>query len=191
VAISCNIGRRRAHSCRSAAQQWFSEHAGKEIIEEEQQLGAPAHAAAGLEVEWHDRLDRNLPSLRHIGKAGIHGALGLLAERRVESELDQRNELVQPLLLGRPASETAGQVIRAELDREAPVHDGDLDCRHRTEDPRVGVDRQIGHRAPQRRLDAHRAGDGDARVRRGVNPASRNRPAPERRMCLRSRACVR
>ena len=55
----------------------------------------------------------------------------VFSARRIERELDEGDELMQRLIFRRLAGrKAAGEVLRAVLNRESPVHDVDIAGRH-------------------------------------------------------------
>ena len=106
---------------RLVAQQRLAEHGRNEIVEKEHELRADARSAAAGAIERHDRFGCDLPGDSHVGEAGIHGGGGALSERGVEAELDQGHELIERLFFRRPTGKSAGQVVRAVLQRKTPM----------------------------------------------------------------------
>src|SRR5215467_16218356 len=120
-----------------------------------------ADGTPALAVERNDRFGRHLPSVPHIGQAGIHRGRSFLPARGVECELDQRDELMQWLGLGKLAGpKTAGEIEGAVLDREAPVQDIDIADQQRAELTVGPVHAEIRRRSGKRVLERYRAGNG-------------------------------
>jgi len=59
--------------------------------------------------------------MRNLRQARVHGRCRILPARCIETELNERQELVERLVLRWPAGKTAGQVVRAVLKGQAPV----------------------------------------------------------------------
>ena len=90
-----------------------------------------ADRAPTLAVQWNDRLGRDLPGVRDICQSGVHCGCGFFSARRIECKLDERDDLMQRLIFGKLAGrKAAGEIVRAVLDRESPVHDVDIAGRH-------------------------------------------------------------
>src|SRR5260221_10962053 len=104
-------------------EQRLSKYRGDEIVEEQEKMRPQADRAPAFAVERNDPFGRDLPGVCHICQSGIHRGGGLLSARRIERELDERDELMQRLIFGKFARrKAAGEVVGAVLDRESPVH---------------------------------------------------------------------
>src|SRR5262245_61690718 len=121
-----------------------------------------ADGTPALAVERNDRFGRDLPSVPHIGQAGIHRGRGFLPARGIECELDQRDELMQRLGLGKLAGpKTRGEIEGAVLDGEAPVQDIDVAGEPRAELTVGPVDTEVRRRSDKRVLERYRAGNSE------------------------------
>ena len=102
-------------------QQRLVEKRRQYIVEKEQKLRTKACTAATLSIKRHNGFGCELPRYGDIGEAGIHRRRCVLPSRGIEAELDKRQKLIERLILGRPASKAAGQVIGAVLKGQASV----------------------------------------------------------------------
>src|SRR5216684_3888919 len=142
--------------------QRFSKYRGDEIVEKQEQMRPHADRASALAVERNDRFGRDLPGVCHICQSGIHRGGGFLSARRIERELDERDELMQRLIFGKFARrKAAGEVVGAVLDRESPVHGVNMAGRHRTELARLRIDTKVCRRFRHRVFECHCAGNGE------------------------------
>ena len=108
-------------SIRLVTEQGLVEQFGYQIVKEEQKLRPETSTVSAFPVERHDNLRSQLPCHSHVGQAGVHRRDCILPSRRIETELNKRQKLVQRLVLWRPAGKAVRQVIRAVLKRQAPV----------------------------------------------------------------------
>jgi hypothetical protein len=77
-----------------------------------------ADRAPAFAVERNDCFGCYLPGVSYICQSGIHRGGGFLSARRIERELDERDELMQRLIFGKFArGKPAGEVVGAVLDR--------------------------------------------------------------------------
>src|SRR5262249_20708121 len=103
-------------------QQRLAEQRRDEVVEKQKQVRPRADRAPALAVERHDGFEGDLPRVRHVGESGIHRSGGLFSPWRIEREFDQRDELMQWLLSGKRTGRiAAGEIVRAVLDRKAPM----------------------------------------------------------------------
>src|SRR5262249_38254503 len=117
----------------------------------------------------------DLPPYRDIGEAGVHRCRGGLSARTVKSELDERNELVQRLVLWRGAVEATGEIKWAVLDRKTPKQRFDNKRQNRHE---IG-----GRHRRTERTRTCRSQDWEPALWRGSSPPvfrRRSRPSPQR-----------
>src|SRR5262249_58286748 len=93
---------------------------------------------------------------------GVHRRRGLLSPRRVERELNERDELVQRLLFRKFAGrEPPGQVERAEFEREPPMQYVDVAREHRGKLARQRIDPEVYRAARHRVFERDRAGNAE------------------------------
>jgi len=85
----------------------------------------------------------------------------VLSPRRVERKLDERDELMEWLILGELAGRIAvGEIECAVLERKSPVQRVNLAREHRAKLAGVLIDSKIYGAAAHRMLESDRAGDG-------------------------------
>ena len=111
----------------SRGRKRFSKHRREQIVEEQEQMGPNADRPPAVAIERNHRFGGNLPGVRHIRQTGIHRGGGFLSARRIECEFNERDELMQRLILGKLAGRIAtGEIERAVLNREPPVQRVDV-----------------------------------------------------------------
>ena len=108
-------------SIRLIAQQRFVEQLGYQIVQEEEELCPESSTVSAFPIQWHDNFSRELPSHSDVCQARVHGRCRVLPAWRIETELNERQKLVERLFLRWPAGKTAGEVIGAVLKGQAPV----------------------------------------------------------------------
>ena len=85
---------------RLPAQQRFSEQRWDEFIEEQDQLSSSTDPTPTYRIERNDCFGGDLPRTPDIRYSGIHCGGSFLSARRIEGELNERNELIRRLVFG-------------------------------------------------------------------------------------------
>ena len=82
--INCSTQEVLATKCLSVAQERLSKHRWYQDLKKQKQLRPRVNGLSGSVIQWHDGLQRYLPTDCYIREPGIHRRPSLLPSRRVE-----------------------------------------------------------------------------------------------------------